>query len=92
MDISPYSQVLILIHFTKSLFNSRDFLFEFKEESYLLLYAYLVDSFLLVVLARNNLDLAIKISRNYRIKIIIEANFDFYYHAFSKNIINLITR
>ena len=92
MDISPYSQVLILIHFTKSLFNSRDFLFEFKEESYLLLYAYLVDNFLLIVLTRNNLNLTIKISRNYRIRIIVEANFNSYYYAFSKNVVDLIAR
>ena len=84
--------MLVLIHFTKSLSNLRDFLFESKEESYLLLYAYLVDSFLLVVLTRNNSNLIIKISRNYRIRIIVEANFNSYYYAFSKNVVDLITR
>ena len=84
--------MLILIHFIKSLFNSRDFLFELKEENYLLLYAYLVNSFLLIILTRNNSKLIIKISRNYRIRIIAEANFNSCYHAFSKNIANLITR
>lgn len=87
-----YSQVLILTHFIKSLSNLRDFLFEFKEESYLLLYIYLVNSFLLIILIRNNLNLTIKISRNYRIRIIVEAKFDSCYQAFSKNIVDLIAR
>ena len=90
--MSPYSQVLILVHFTKSLFDSRDFFFELEEEDYLLLYAYLVDSFLLVVLAKNNSNLTIKISRNYRIKIIVEADFKSCYHAFPENLADLITR
>ena len=87
-----YSQVLILIYFIKFLFNLRDFLFEFKEESYLLLYAYLVDSFLLVILIRDNSNLIIKILRNYCIRIIVEAYFNSYYHTFSKNVIDLIAR
>ena len=87
-----YSQVLILMHFIESLFNLRDFLFELEEESYLLLYAYLVDSFLLIVLIRNNSNLIIKISRNYRIRIIVEANFNSYYHAFAANVANLTIR
>ena len=87
-----YSQMLISIYFTKSLLDFRDFFFKSKEESYLLLYAYLVDSFLSIVLIRNNLNLIIKISRNYRIRIIIEANFNSYYHAFATNIIDLIIR
>ena len=82
--------MLMLVHFTKSLSNLRDFVFEFKEESYLLLYAYLVDNFLLVILTRNNSNLIIKISRNYRIEIIVEANFNFCYYAFSKNLVKLI--
>ena len=92
IDVLSYSQVLVSIHFTESLFNSRDFLFELEEESYLLLYAYLVDNFLSVVLTRNNSNLAIKISRNYRIKIIAKADFNSCYHAFSENVANLITR
>ena len=92
IDVLSYSQVLILIHFIESLSNLRDFLFKSKEENYLLLYAYLVDNFLLAILIKNNLNLTIKISRNYRIEIIIKANFNSCYHAFAANIINLIIR
>ena len=88
----PYSQVLILVHFTESLLNSRDFLFESKEESYLLLYAYLVDSFLLIILIKNNSNLVIKIPRNHRIRIIVEANFDSYYYASAANVADLVIR
>ena len=84
--------MLILVHFIESLFNSRDFLFEFKEESYLSLYTYLVDSFLLAVLTRNNSNITIKIPRNYRIRIIAETDFNFCYHAFSKDVVDLIAR
>ena len=84
--------MLILVYFIKSLSNLRDFLFESKEENYLSLYAYLVDSFLLVILARNNSNLAIKISHNYRIEIIAEANFNSCYYAFAENVANLIIR
>ena len=92
IDILSYSQVLILIYFIESLSNLRDFLFELEEKSYLLLYAYLVDSFLLIILIRNNSNLAIKISRNYRIRIIVEADFNLCYHAFVENVVNLIAR
>ena len=92
IDVLLYSQMLISIHFTESLLDFRDFFFESEEESYLLLYAYLVDSFLSIVLIKNNSNLTIKISRNYRIRIIVEADFDSYYHAFAANVVDLITR
>ena len=92
IDMLPHSQIFILIHFIEFLSNSRDFLFESKEESYLSLYTHLVDNFLSAVLARNNSNIAIKISRNYRMRIIAKTNFDFYYHVSSKDVADLIAR
>ena len=92
IDMPSYSQVFISVHFIEPLSNSRDFLFESKEESYLSLYAYLVDSFLSAILTRNNSNLTIKILRNYRMRIIAEANFDSCYHASAANVVDLITR
>ena len=92
VDVSPHSQVLISVHFTESLPDSRDFLFEPEEESYLSLYAHLVDSSLSAVLTRNNSNLAIKIPRNHRMRIIVEADFNSCYHASAANVADLIIR
>ena len=92
VDVPPHSQVLVPVHFTGPLPDSRDFLFEPEEESHLSLYAHLVDSSLSAVLARNDSDLAVKIPRNHRMGMVAEADFDSCYHASSEDLADLAAR
>ena len=81
--VPPRTQMLIPVHFTGPLPDSRDFLFEPDDESLLSLYAHLVDSSMSAVLARNDSDSAIQVPRNRRMGTVAEADFDSCYHVTS---------
>ena len=74
--ILPRSQAQILVHHATLL--DRDFLFK-PIDSKLSLYAYLVDSSILIILAKNNSNIAITVLRNYYLGIIYDTNFNNYY-------------
>lgn len=56
--ISSRSKLLVKIHYLIVL-NNCDFLFEFEEISYLIVYAYFIDINIKVVILRNNFDQSI---------------------------------
>ena len=91
--VPPHTQMLIPVHFTGPLPDSRDFLFEPDDESLLSLYAHLVDSSMSAVLAKNDSDLAIQVPRNRRMGTVAEADFDSCYHVTpSEEMADLATR
>jgi hypothetical protein len=77
--ISSRSMTIILIHQT-SLSTNRDFLFESQNSNLdISLYAHAVDSIITAIMIKNESEKLVKISRNERLKIIIEIQ---YFNAF----------
>ena len=80
--VSSQSEMIISIHYlVDNIFNDRDYLFE-SNETELILYAHLMNTFIEVILVRNDDKQVVKISRNYRLDYFIE--FD-YSNAFFVN-------
>ena len=80
--VSSQSEMIISIHYlVDNIFNDRDYLFE-SNETELILYAHLMNTFIEVILVRNDDKQVVKISRNYRLDYLIE--FD-YSNAFFVN-------
>ena len=80
--VSSQSEMIISIHYlVDNIFNDRDYLFE-SNETELILYAHLMNTFIEVILVRNDDKQVVKISRNYRLDYLTE--FD-YSNAFFVN-------
>ena len=73
--------------------SNRDFFFEFDQLD-ITFYTHFIDSFLYVILIKNDSNHYIKIFKNYRFNIIQKVDFDNYYHiTFEKiNIVEMINR
>ena len=80
--VPPHSQVQIPIHHHNGSLPDRNFFFE-PDELNLTLYAHLVDLSTIAILAKNDLDRAVQILRNFRLGTIQEADFDNCYHIIS---------
>ena len=91
--LSSRNQMTIFIHhLVDELLVSRDFLFE-SDESNLILYVYIVDVDIKVVLTINDSNSAVKISRNFRLDRLIELDFSQAYHLDEdENVVELAKR
>lgn len=78
--IPPRSEAHISIHHAS--LSDRDFFFE-PDQSQLSLYAHLIDAFMTAVIAKNDSNQAVKVSRNLRLGTVQEADFDNCYHITS---------
>ena len=89
--ISPHTQLAISIYHVN--LSTRDFFFE-PDQLNLILYAHFVDSSLLAILTKNDLNQYVKILRNLRLDIIQKADFDNCYHIiFGKgNVVEFVNR
>lgn len=89
--IPPRSQVQIPVHHAS--LPKREFFFE-PDQLNLTLYAHLVDSSLSNILAKNDSDQTIKVSRNLRLETVQEADFDNCYHVTEgqKDVVELASR
>ena len=80
--VSSQSEMIISIHyFVDNIFNDRNYFFE-SNEIELILYAHLMNTFIEIILVRNDDKQIVKISRNYRLDYLTE--FD-YSNAFFVN-------
>ena len=70
--------MIISVH-NVNLFVSRDFLFESKNTK-LIMYAHLVDVSTIAILIRNDKNISVKISRNYRLNRVFELDFSNVFH------------
>ena len=72
--LSLYIRLIVVVHnFFDNLFIDRDFFFEFNDIEFIL-YVYLVDFFIKIILITNNTNQFIKISRNFRLKKLVKLN------------------
>ena len=71
--ISPHTKMFISIHYI-NLLESRNFLFELEDGDFAL-YAHMIDVFTKEIIARNDSDRIVQISRNYRLDRVVELNF-----------------
>ena len=81
-----YTKMIISIH-NVILSNNRNFLFESNNDIKLSIYVYLVDAFTIFIIIRNEQNVSIQISRNYRLNRISKLNFSniFYIDNSNKN-------
>ena len=82
--ISFYLKILMKIHHL-IMFNFRNFLFELNEINSLIAYVHLMNAFIKTILLQNKSKHLIKISRNYRLKKLIELKYTNVYHIIEKN-------
>ena len=82
--ISSHSKISMKIHHL-TVFDFRDFFFEFDEINSLIAYAHLMNAFIKTIFLRNELKHLIKISRNYRLKKLIKLKYINVYHIIEKN-------
>ena len=73
INISTRSKIVISIH--KITVSERDYMFESKEVTNLSVYAHIIDDNIISVLIRNENDTTIHISRNFRLKNLIELDY-----------------
>ena len=84
--ISLYTKMIISIY-NVILSNNRDFLFELNDDIKLSMYVYFVDTFTIFIIIRNEQNVLIQISRNYRLNQISKLNFSnvFYIDDLNEN-------
>ena len=73
ISIPTRSKIVISIH--KITVSERDYMFESKEVTNLSMYAHIIDDNIISILIRNENDTAIHISRNFRLKNLIELDY-----------------
>ena len=76
--ISSHIEMIISVH-NVNLSVSRDFLFE-SENSKLVMYVHLIDVSITAILIRNDKNIFVKISRNYRLDRVFELDFSNVFH------------
>ena len=81
--ISSHIEMIISVH-NVNLSVSRDFLFE-SENSKLVMYVHLIDVSTTAILIRNDKNISIKISRNYRLDRVSELDFSNVFHIDNSN-------
>ena len=81
--ISSHIEMTISVH-NVNLSVSRDFLFE-SENSKLVMYVHLIDVSTTAILIRNDKNISIKISRNYRLDRVSELDFSNVFHIDNSN-------
>ena len=82
--ISSHFKLTISIH--KIMISKRDYIFESKEIKNLAVYAHIIDNNIKTILIRNDDDKAMKISRNFRLKDLIEIDFSNVMHVDVKHV------
>ena len=83
--ISSLTKIIVFIHHS-SLSTNKDFLFEFVDDINLTLFVYMIDTFIFVVMIRNDEHQTIKISRNFRLKWINELKYINVFQIYVENI------
>jgi len=83
---------LVVHHFDVS--KDRDFLFEFENNTILAFYANMINASTKAIIARNDNDKSMQISRNYRLDHVVEINYSnaFVVEARNEDVRNLIVR
>ena len=76
--ISSHIEMIISVH-NVNLFVFRDFLFESKNTK-LIMYVHLIDVSITAILIRNDKNVSVKISRNYRLDRVFELDFSNVFH------------
>lgn len=82
--ISSNSECLVLVHYMLFLSN-RDFLFELTETN-LSIYAYLINLNISLILMHDERDHVLKVSRNFRLRILMKLDYFNVYWTNSKNV------
>ena len=83
--ISSQTKMIVFIHHS-FLSTSKNFLFEFVDDINLTLFAHIIDTFIFVVIIRNDEHQTIKISRNFRLKRISELKYINVFQIHAENI------
>ena len=78
--ISSHTKQLISVHHIRHL-PEQDFLFKSKDSSNLVLYAYMIDFSLSVIITQNKLNQPISIRHNQRLEHFTELNYEECYHV-----------
>ena len=82
--VSSHSKLTISIY--KIMISKRDYIFESKKIINLAVYAHIIDNEIKAILIRNDGDKAMKISRNFRLKNLIEIDFSNVTHVDVKHV------
>ena len=77
-------------YFVDAILNDKNFLFEFDDINFII-YAYLINASIQIILISNNNFKIVKISRNFRLKYLIEINYSNVFFV-DENIIELIMK
>ena len=87
-----HAKIIIFVH-NVTLSINRDFLFKSNNDINLSIYAHLVDAFTFFIVIRNEQNVSIQISRNYRLDRIFELDFAnvFYINDSNKNNVRQLT-
>ena len=89
--ISLDSKMTIFIYYlANAIFNDRDFFFEFDNINFIM-YVYLINASIQTILIRNDNFKIVKISRNFRLKYLIEINYSNVFFV-DENIVELIMK
>ena len=82
--VSSHFKLTMSIH--KIIVSKRDYIFEFKKIKNLAVYAHVIDNEIKTILIRNDDDKAMKISRNFRLKDLVEIDFSNVIHVDVKHV------
>ena len=83
--ISSLTKMIVFIHHS-SLSTNKNFLFEFVDDINLTLFVHMIDTFIFVVIIRNDEHQTIKISRNFRLKRINELKYINVFQIYVENV------